>query len=327
MEREFSLKGFEFMHQQLLSAMKARNKKGLPFLDFKSSTEELYSYYANYNNGIEVLLFHGNIDENLDFFRPQKELTEELVFTSYLNVAEFSKANELGQYEVSRKSDGFIVHNNHSGFRMKFNANEPFMVYLIKLRKQALEAFKHLIEEGIGNVLNPDEVVLWARSGFSVEQRQIFKDIYAHRDMQRELKHHYLNAKSMEFLALTIQDLKNNGSSVTEGAISTDKMRMANTIRKILVEDLSDRITIEEISEKVGASTTLVKSTFKKVFGDSIHHYAQERRLEEAKVLLRSGEFTVSEIAFKLGFATPSNFTKFFRQKYGVSPKKMFIAE
>ena len=43
-------------------------------------------------------------------------------------------------------------------------------------------------------------------------------------------------------------------------------------------------------------------------------------RLKRAAVLLKTTEATVSEICYKVGFATPSYFTKCYREYYGESP-------
>ena len=43
-------------------------------------------------------------------------------------------------------------------------------------------------------------------------------------------------------------------------------------------------------------------------------------RLERAKVLLNSTTKTVSEIAYEVGFSTPSYFTSCFKKQYGKLP-------
>ena len=47
-----------------------------------------------------------------------------------------------------------------------------------------------------------------------------------------------------------------------------------------------------------------------------IHSYI----IEEAKTILLSSNYTISEIAYNLGFEYPQYFSKLFKQKTGLSP-------
>jgi len=44
--------------------------------------------------------------------------------------------------------------------------------------------------------------------------------------------------------------------------------------------------------------------------------------LEKAKELLETSDLSVSEAAFKTGFGSPSNFSKVFTEKYGITPSQ-----
>lgn len=48
--------------------------------------------------------------------------------------------------------------------------------------------------------------------------------------------------------------------------------------------------------------------------------YIKTMRLQKAKALLETTDFTVGEIAFKTGFQNGSHFTKIFQQQYGLLP-------
>ncbi len=64
-------------------------------------------------------------------------------------------------------------------------------------------------------------------------------------------------------------------------------------------------------------------------FGDVIKHFTGQSPIEHihqyiiqiAKKKLRETKLTVNEIAYSLGFEYPTYFTRFFRQKTGISPK------
>jgi len=60
----------------------------------------------------------------------------------------------------------------------------------------------------------------------------------------------------------------------------------------------------------------------KSLIGNSPGFYIKTMRLEKAKELLETTDLSVSEAAFKTGFGTPSNFSKVFSEKYGITPSQ-----
>lgn len=48
--------------------------------------------------------------------------------------------------------------------------------------------------------------------------------------------------------------------------------------------------------------------------------YIRDQRLKKAASLLATGNFTVSEVMYMVGFSRASYFTRCFREEYGVTP-------
>ncbi|WP_193494356.1 helix-turn-helix domain-containing protein [Nitrincola alkalisediminis] len=57
---------------------------------------------------------------------------------------------------------------------------------------------------------------------------------------------------------------------------------------------------------------------------NSPREYIRLRKLEHAYYLItRSSQLNITELALKLGFSSPSQFSKFFRKQYGVLPSEL----
>ncbi|MDJ1497382.1 AraC family transcriptional regulator [Cytophagaceae bacterium DM2B3-1] len=82
-------------------------------------------------------------------------------------------------------------------------------------------------------------------------------------------------------------------------------------IHKTLVADYADmlNITANHLSQTIKAAT-----------GKTAKSIVTERRLEEAKYLLRFTNNDISEIAFHLNFAEPTHFTKLFKKEVQSTP-------
>ncbi|SFP90599.1 AraC-type DNA-binding protein [Pseudarcicella hirudinis] len=83
------------------------------------------------------------------------------------------------------------------------------------------------------------------------------------------------------------------------------------------------RYSIQQMADKVGMSMTKFKTVFKNVTGDSPYQYIQKARLTKAIDLLKTSQYSVTEVAYKVGFRHPGTFTRFFKQKYNCSPSDL----
>jgi AraC family transcriptional regulator len=104
---------------------------------------------------------------------------------------------------------------------------------------------------------------------------------------------------------------------VTTGGLSSWRLR---EIDERLGDDLSAP-TLAELADLCGLSVRQLTRGFKVSRGCSIGDYVEQRRMESAKRLLMTGQ-SVKEIAFALGFASPSSFTFAFRRSVGISPSQ-----
>lgn len=80
--------------------------------------------------------------------------------------------------------------------------------------------------------------------------------------------------------------------------------------------------TVNYMAEKLNISPKYLSDLLKQETGktaiDLIHLYV----VSEAKNMLISGEESISEIAFKLGFENPPYFSRLFKKEVGISPKE-----
>ncbi len=94
-------------------------------------------------------------------------------------------------------------------------------------------------------------------------------------------------------------------------------------IRKVhdfLKENLSSRITIEEIAKKFAMNPTTLKTAFKDVYSSSIAAHIKEHRMEKAAELLAKTDLSVGDVAVNVGYESQSKFGAAFKEFYGVSP-------
>ncbi|MCD0469977.1 two-component regulator propeller domain-containing protein [Flavobacterium sp. JAS] len=95
-------------------------------------------------------------------------------------------------------------------------------------------------------------------------------------------------------------------------------------IQKILHfinENISEpELTVELLSSKIFLSRSQLYRKIKTLTGVSVNEFIRNVRLEKAKQLIEKGNNNINEISYKVGFTSPSYFTKCYKIKYGHLP-------
>ena len=84
--------------------------------------------------------------------------------------------------------------------------------------------------------------------------------------------------------------------------------------------NLDRNISIEELAEMAGLSVHHFARAFKQTVGLPPHSYILQRRIEQAKQMLRTTKRPLSEIALSLGFSDQSHLARHFRRMTGLPP-------
>ena len=92
-------------------------------------------------------------------------------------------------------------------------------------------------------------------------------------------------------------------------------------IKQIVLDHLDDeKFGVKELSSKIGLSKSQAFRKVKSLTNKSITQLINETRLEEAAKLILASDLHASEITYKVGFSSPSYFSKCFSKYYGITP-------
>jgi acetamidase/formamidase/AraC-like DNA-binding protein len=106
---------------------------------------------------------------------------------------------------------------------------------------------------------------------------------------------------------------------------SATKAAILNRICQIIERNLEDgELTPVRIAQTEGISERYLQKLFEGS-GDNFTHYVRERRLQRAWADLANpaeAHHTISEIAYRYGFADSAHFSRTFRHRFGLSPRE-----
>jgi signal transduction histidine kinase/ligand-binding sensor domain-containing protein/DNA-binding response OmpR family regulator len=95
-------------------------------------------------------------------------------------------------------------------------------------------------------------------------------------------------------------------------------------VMEVIEKHISDEeFSIEEFGNEVGMSRTQFHRKFKAITGKPASMFLRSLRLTRAKKKIEEQQGNISEIAYSVGFSSPSYFTKCFREEFGFPPSDL----
>ncbi len=83
---------------------------------------------------------------------------------------------------------------------------------------------------------------------------------------------------------------------------------------------MADKLSLSDIADEFHMSVPHLERMTRRHFGCSVMELRNTRRLTNAKALLMSTDESISSIAEQLGFCDQAHFSRFFKQRCGISP-------
>ena len=107
-----------------------------------------------------------------------------------------------------------------------------------------------------------------------------------------------------------------------EEIVITDKdEELVKKIASWLEANVADsEATVEQLALYVGMGRTSMYNKIKGLTGKSPVELIQDFRMEKATLYLKSGQFSVSETSYKVGFSDPGYFSRSFKKHFGLTP-------
>jgi len=103
---------------------------------------------------------------------------------------------------------------------------------------------------------------------------------------------------------------------------SPDNRLVAKVIKTIRENIENPEFNVDDLSREVGLSRVHLNRKLKENINISPSNLIKSIRLKQAAYLLVKNKVNVSEVAYKVGFSTPSYFSNNFREYFGMTPSE-----
>jgi AraC family transcriptional activator of pyochelin receptor len=145
-------------------------------------------------------------------------------------------------------------------------------------------------------------------------------------NIHESMKALYLKGKVYELLSLYFNKNEDTDIEQCPFLIDEDNVRKIRLAKEIILKNMSEPPSLQELSEKIGLSLNKLKEGFKQLYGDTVFGYLLDHKMEEARRMLASTNYNVNEVGLRIGYSTSSHFIAAFKKKYGTTPKKYLMS-
>ena len=126
----------------------------------------------------------------------------------------------------------------------------------------------------------------------------------------------------LDMISLLLKEIIIHVKRKPSNAQQSKKAHDLSLIMAYISENYSFKITIEQLLSITHYSEGHLRRLFKQQFGTSPQNYIIDFRLKKAAEFLKNKNISCTDVALSCGFTDSAQFSKMFKNKFGLSPKK-----
>lgn len=130
-----------------------------------------------------------------------------------------------------------------------------------------------------------------------------------------------LYANTLNLIQLFFNKILSRPNDKQIANITPQQIHLLFRVKAMLLNEYVAIPSTELLAREFGISTRMLQRIFKQVFGKSIYQFAMDVKMNEAKKLLGTKKYSVSEVGYMVGYANLSHFTDKFKEHFGIKPK------
>ena len=165
------------------------------------------------------------------------------------------------------------------------------------------------------------EEISYKMSEVIIQMEEILKNNMEHPLSKINLYANTLNLIYLFFEKILIRPIDKQIMNITP----QDIQRLFK-VKAILLNEYVSIPSTEYLTKECGINARKLQRLFKQVFGKSIYQFAMEVKMNEAKKMLATREYNVSEVGYMVGYSNLSHFTEKFKEYFGTTPKSFLLS-
>lgn len=256
-------------------------------------------------------------DESKESIRSSQDLKKKLLIVEDNDEFRFYMKNELGLfYTVYEASNG------KEGEQQALEKDPDIIITDLMMPEMDGLELCHRIKNNI-NISHIPVILLTANDNIENEKRGYKEgaDAYISKPFHWDIllsRIQNLIEQKHERQQTFEKEIKVDSESIT---ISSLDQQLLNKLLEVVEKNMNNsEYSIEELSQDMAMSRATLYRKISSITGNTPTEFVKVIRLKKAAELLKQGQLSIAEIAYTVGFSTPSYFTQSFKKAFGVLP-------
>lgn len=296
---------------------------GYYFSILPMSNVALYNLYMPENTNKDII----EIDKPFVFKNISNSIIVKEIMALYYSVKSprYKFDGEIHPYfELTYVDNGSLV-TEVDNKKYELNKNECLIYYPAQFHTQEITSnetcsYITIIFECVGI---SKEKMFNKVYNCSREMVSIIEQIAKNGDIQGDIRNELLITYLQLFLVKLVQyDNLKVISNPTTLINQHFEDQLLEEVLTYIQSHLKEPLPIDQICNNFYISRSSLQNLFKNNLGISPKHYINEQKLSLSRVLIKKGEYTISEISNKLGFTSIHYFSRKFTKRFGVAPSE-----
>lgn len=216
---------------------------------------------------------------------------------------------------------GVFMHNGLFPLKTTFHANTRYRSISFKFTKSAF--LKILPEaEGLFHRLFGHKDPMAYHLLMNPEQESVLNHIYKFKkaDFGRIP---LVVSRSLELFTLFFKSIEESATKEELNGLHIDDYRRLLDVKEKLLSSFNQRISIENIASEFAVSVSKLKRDFKTMYNCSIYQFYTSAKMDEAYRLLKTGNYSVMDVGYEMGYQNLSKFSQMFKKVKGIFPREV----
>lgn len=158
----------------------------------------------------------------------------------------------------------------------------------------------------------------------TLSMHRLMKEILAEYQQEALYSNEMMIAALTQLLIILIREAKNTSpfAAIPSNISLKIKNEMIGRCLKIIDDNIANKITVDFLARQLSVSASYLGKLFRSEVGSGISEYIKERRLEQAKYLIQTGSYTITQVSDMLGYCSGCYFSTEFKKRYNLTPSE-----
>ncbi|MHA9739153.1 AraC family transcriptional regulator [Robinsoniella peoriensis] len=245
----------------------------------------------------------------------------------------FMCTNGAGRYYIGDKvyefeeGDIFVIGNNEL-HKSEILENGGFDAFIIMFAPDGFLSNRYIKGKDLLDIFYGRTDHFCHKYSPSQEKRQIYESVSSIILKEyEEKKENYVTGVSalVTWFLIELNRAYNVDGDLEITYETNERLKHKKIISEVLnfvEENYKSDISLKELADKLYVNQAYLSREFKKNTGYSMMKFITNKRIREARELLRNSDISISEVAITVGYNNITHFHTMFKKEIGISPKE-----